>query len=338
MTVRVSVDRELPIPVGVQIKGQIEYGIGSGMLKPGTRLPSVRELAAAEGVAHVTVSHAYSALKREGLIEVRPGMGTFVADPDLRARRRNGGDLSRLVDAMVTEALERGYRPADISHMVMARLMSRQARRPVVAIVGVFDRATELYARDITAVLADLQPDVHAHTIAALLTNDDEEIERVCDADVVLTLANRVKEVQDLLGPCAPPVRGLAFVAHPDTIERLRALPREGQLGVISTFAEFLPTLLHGVTAHASPRKPILSAVLSDAERVCAVLARATAIVYASGSEDILARVPRGMPAIEYLHTPEPSSVQAVRPVLARMDKGWPHPDSDGRWNDTEDS
>jgi GntR family transcriptional regulator len=79
MTPRISVNRSLPVPIGVQVKGQIEYGIASEVLRPGRRLPSVRELAAAEGVAHVTVSHVYRALKRDGLIVVRPGKGTYVA-------------------------------------------------------------------------------------------------------------------------------------------------------------------------------------------------------------------------------------------------------------------
>ena len=155
MTPRISVNRSLPVPIGVQVKGQIEYGIASGVLRPGTRLPSVRELAAAEGVAHVTVSHVYRALKRDGLIVVRPGKGTYVAGAHGAHPGKGKAELYRLVDAMVTRALKSGYRPAEISHMVTARLAGGQAHRPLIALVGLFSHATEVYAREAAAVLAD---------------------------------------------------------------------------------------------------------------------------------------------------------------------------------------
>lgn len=335
MTVCITVDRALPVPIGVQIKGQIEYGIVSGSLKPGTRLPSVRELAAAEGVAHVTVSHVYRDLKREGLIVVRPGQGTYVAGAAARPGKGKA-ELHRLVDAMVTRALKSGYRPAEISHMVTARLTSGHTRRPGIALVGVFPHATETYAREMAAMLADLTPEIVPYTLDELHADGAELRERVCQADVALTLANRVKEVQDLLGPEAPIVRSLTFVAHAETIARLRALPRDVRLGVVSTIAEFLPTMLHGIARHAALDGPPLSAVLSDQERVRCIVDNAGAIVYATGSEAILAALRPGTPAFEYLHTPERSSVEAVRPLLERLSGRWSHANENGRWKRQE--
>ena len=46
---------------------------------PGARLPSVRTLMRELGVSPVTVQHALDRLTREGVIEARPGHGTFVA-------------------------------------------------------------------------------------------------------------------------------------------------------------------------------------------------------------------------------------------------------------------
>ena len=72
------IDRELPVPFGVQLRGLIEYGIACGELAPGSRLPSVRDLAASLGLAPMTVSQVYKELKASGLIEGRAGTGTFV--------------------------------------------------------------------------------------------------------------------------------------------------------------------------------------------------------------------------------------------------------------------
>lgn len=77
---KLSVDRSLPVPLGIQLRGLIEHGIVSGEFVPGEKLPSVRELAEALGVAPMTVSQVYRYLRNGGLIEARPGDGTYVAE------------------------------------------------------------------------------------------------------------------------------------------------------------------------------------------------------------------------------------------------------------------
>jgi citrate lyase beta subunit len=99
----------------------------------------------------------------------------------------------------------------------------------------------------------------------------------------------------------------------------LQALSPNLRLGVISTFAEFLPTMLQGVIDCIAPIQAPLCAVFSDRERVRTMLAQAEAVIYASGSDGVVASVPRGIPAIEYLHAPEPSSVVEVRLLLERL-------------------
>jgi len=192
MALRIYLDRDLPVSISAQLAGQIEYGIASGELKPGEQLPSVRELAMAEGVAHVTASHVYRTLKREGLITVRPGMGTYVADIGNGGRAgRQLGELRRLVDRMVEQALARSFSRVDISSMVTARLAASQRRRPIIALVGMFGPATEVYARDLRGWLSDSQPEVVCYTIECLRAGGTAEIARVCTADLILTVAHK---------------------------------------------------------------------------------------------------------------------------------------------------
>ncbi|MBI4579995.1 MAG: GntR family transcriptional regulator [Planctomycetes bacterium] len=66
------------VPVYRQIVDQVRYQIAAGMLRPGDRLPSVRDLARQLPVNQNTVLKAYDLLDREGLIDRRQGDGTFV--------------------------------------------------------------------------------------------------------------------------------------------------------------------------------------------------------------------------------------------------------------------
>ncbi len=52
--------------------------VGTGLLRTGARLPTVRELAGALGTSPTTVSAAWQALAARGVIESRGRLGTFV--------------------------------------------------------------------------------------------------------------------------------------------------------------------------------------------------------------------------------------------------------------------
>jgi len=66
-----------------KIVDQIRTMLTEGVLKPGDRLPSEREIADQMGVSRAAVREAFSALEMTGLIEVRPGEGSFVKSGDI---------------------------------------------------------------------------------------------------------------------------------------------------------------------------------------------------------------------------------------------------------------
>lgn len=63
-----------------QVIEQIRQMIYEGELKKGDRLPSERELKKQLGVSRASIREAFSALEMIGLIESRPGEGTFIRD------------------------------------------------------------------------------------------------------------------------------------------------------------------------------------------------------------------------------------------------------------------
>jgi len=69
-------------PLFDQLRGQLIDGVRDGRLPPGTRLPTVRELAARLHLAVNTVARAYRELEAAGILETRGRFGTFVARAD----------------------------------------------------------------------------------------------------------------------------------------------------------------------------------------------------------------------------------------------------------------
>jgi DNA-binding transcriptional regulator YhcF (GntR family) len=78
----VRIDQHAAKPLFDQLRTQIIDGVRDGKLPPGTRLPTVRELAGQMGLAVNTVARAYRELEAAGILETRGRFGTFVARID----------------------------------------------------------------------------------------------------------------------------------------------------------------------------------------------------------------------------------------------------------------
>lgn len=70
------------MPIFDQVRLGVIDAVRDGRLSPGTRLPTVRELAAALDLAPNTVARAYRELESAGIVETRGRAGTFVARSD----------------------------------------------------------------------------------------------------------------------------------------------------------------------------------------------------------------------------------------------------------------
>ncbi|BBZ00358.1 GntR family transcriptional regulator [Mycolicibacterium fallax] len=77
-----QVDPSSSTPIFDQLRGQIVEAVRDGRLAPGTRLPTVRELAAVLGLAVNTVARTYRELESAGIVETRGRRGSFVARRD----------------------------------------------------------------------------------------------------------------------------------------------------------------------------------------------------------------------------------------------------------------
>ncbi|MGW0159101.1 GntR family transcriptional regulator [Mycobacterium sp. NPDC003323] len=78
----VRLDADAAAPLFDQLRTQIIDAVRDGTLEPGTRLPTVRDLAGQLGLAVNTVARAYRELEAAGVLETRGRFGTFVARVD----------------------------------------------------------------------------------------------------------------------------------------------------------------------------------------------------------------------------------------------------------------
>jgi len=75
------------VPAYQRIQSTILQKIESGGLRPGDAVPSERELAKIHQVSLMTARHALASMEREGVVERRRGIGTFVSSPKIHFNR-----------------------------------------------------------------------------------------------------------------------------------------------------------------------------------------------------------------------------------------------------------
>ncbi|MFD2261590.1 GntR family transcriptional regulator [Lacibacterium aquatile] len=320
-----TLDKSLPVPVGTQLFGLIQFGIALGELVAGFRLPSVRDLASHLGIAPMTVSTVYADLRKIGLIEARPGSGTFVASlvKEDRGRASAMRKVQKKVDALFAEAESMGLAPADIAALVSARVARGRAvqERPLsLVMVGNFIETTTVYAERVTAYLG-LSDTITVTTFSAL----QEGAQFPQPADICLTHANRRGEVE-AFAPQGVPVVGLSYIPSEETRARLASLDPEAHVCVVSVFAEFMALMKPGVLRFA-PHVAEIDVRMIDDPALEQVLNWADVVIYASGLETtLLPRLPEGRDVFEYRHVPDPHSIRTtLLPVLERLRAGLPH-------------
>ena len=127
MSAGITVDLGSATPPYEQIRAQISSLIGLGTLAPGSRLPTVRSLAADLGIAAGTVARAYRELEQSGLIATRRRNGTVVAGaaaalPGSPAQEPLAGEVATAVDRFIAEGRAAGFDDAALLAILRTRL------------------------------------------------------------------------------------------------------------------------------------------------------------------------------------------------------------------------
>jgi GntR family transcriptional regulator len=108
------------VPIYVQIRDQLLGVIGAGRLRPGERMPTMRQVALALKIDLNTVKHAYDELERAGAIVLVRGSGTFVAENppviDLAAQEAR---VESLAHRTIAAAAAAGIDPAAVARRII---------------------------------------------------------------------------------------------------------------------------------------------------------------------------------------------------------------------------
>lgn len=117
------------VPIYVQIRDQFLHAIGSGALRPGEQLPTMRQLAVELKIDLNTVRHAYDELEQTGAIVILRARGTYVAQrPPPVDEARQTRKAQALAHQAIAMAASAGIDPAEVAQQ-MLQLTKRQGAK-----------------------------------------------------------------------------------------------------------------------------------------------------------------------------------------------------------------
>ena len=125
MAIKITIDMKSGVPFYRQIIDQVKSAIATGMVEPGDRLPTVRQLAVDLSVNPNTVSRAYTELELTGLVETQLGSGTFVGQ---RKVEQNDVERRRILDQICQELLSRASSHGFTLDHILDNLKQRKNR------------------------------------------------------------------------------------------------------------------------------------------------------------------------------------------------------------------
>jgi GntR family transcriptional regulator len=126
---RFRLDLASGVPLYRQIIDQVLLGLADGRLKPGSQLPTVRQLAVDLSVNLNTVAKAYREMEIRGIVETHQGTGTFIAQrkPERSTAERRKA-LARLVDGFLSQSISQGFSADELAEALVERASAHERR------------------------------------------------------------------------------------------------------------------------------------------------------------------------------------------------------------------
>lgn len=316
------VNRQISVPVHVQLKTQVRHLITTGTLKPGSQLPTVRQLAGFLRINPNTAAKALAELQQDGYLESRPGRGTFVAERPPDRQRHMARSLEHLVDETLERARRLGYSAEEFLATVAGRAPSAGARKSKRTRALLVECNWDEISRFSEELEAELPLSVDRMLVEELPERTRRDPSFLCKFGIVITTFYHIHEVKRALATESVSVVALLTATSISTLLRLSELPEGSTVGLVCATAMGSQNLLRSVeSAGLAHLKPIL-AIADDPWSISRML-EATSVVVCSAqvAEKLRAVLPPTAEVIVDNRTLDRGGLDLLRDVLARLDE-----------------
>ncbi len=245
----IQINREADVPIHEQVAAQIVLHIGSGALRPGDALPSVRALARRLGIHRNTVTEAYRDYVLTKLVVKRRGSRFVVREPHSR-KAEVGNELDEFVDSAIRAARQHGYSLQQLIDHLRDRLLVA----PPDHILLVSDDAGMRVLMP-AELSAQFHMPIHACSAADLLAD-----RHLLLGALLVTAPGNIATLEAII-PAGRPAITVIYSSAAEHVSRIRRLERPSLI-VVASISEYFLETARGVLAPAAENCHTLRSVL----------------------------------------------------------------------------
>ena len=233
-----AIDKNSDTPAYRQLIEGITSLIRDGLLSPGDRLPSERELADRYGLARGTVKKAYEKLADSGVLDVTQGRGTFVSyRQDVISEGRKEQALA-CIRTLLAELEKLKFSPREISSLIDLELMEREERRQAfcIAVVDCNPEALYIFERQ----LARFSRVTVVKVLLDSLTAEAEPAARLEPFQMIVTTSTHYSELLGMLPALRERIVQMVVSPSQESIIQLAKIGVAHEVGILCESPGFL--------------------------------------------------------------------------------------------------
>ncbi len=324
----IKIDRKNRLPIHTQLKAQLIHLIQTRQLPPGTRLPTVRQLAGFLRVNRNTVSRVFSEMEREGYVVCMAGRGTHVAPVKSEAKMKiqKVQGLIEIVDDAIQRAGSLGFSAEDLSLTLYARTQTAQGN-PMAEIRTLF---VECNTSDTELFRKQIEQELNITVDAVLVDDLRKQVKRRPDFlkryALLITTFYHIREVQAIIEKLPIDVVGLMPDTSLETLMRLTALPEGTAVGVACHDGTGAQNMRLSIERAGLTHLTVVEGSFDRPESIGKMLKSASVVVCSSLIEDKIRAIPESKTKnlIVECRRLEAAGVDMLRSRLRRIASSYP--------------
>jgi GntR family transcriptional regulator len=271
-----QIQSDSEIPASQQLFEQIQFEIASGQYPHGHRLPSTRQLAMITGLHRNTISKVYQQLEEAGLVKSVAGSGIYVQAQGHESIAEEKFSLvgqNNLVKECIDELLDLGCTLTQIKELFLTEVDWRLRCRELVVVT--------VPPRDLNAGKLMRQQLEHALAIPVQLISLEElpSILQPNKFGTVITSLYFLKEVLAVIDSKSFRVFPVDIYDYAKELKLIGKLPQQACLGLVSLSEGTLTVAERIVNSQRGDEILVLTAPVSDRQRLKTVIRRAQIII-----------------------------------------------------------
>lgn len=258
----IKIEKGLGISIYKQIVRQVVEAVEIGMLIPGDRLPTERELYNSTKIARGTIQKAYKELEGKGIIETIKGSGSFVS----KGKQISPGDSKEtaiyFIDELLGKLFNLDFKAKEIGSIFKSRLleMENQRNNVRIAVIDCNPEALEFFKVQISSMK---NIDIRMFIIDEILkySKPDKVFENY---DIIITTNTHYAQISKILYTLKQKLFKVVVSPDTDTIIKIATIPENSKVGLIVKSMKFKDIILKHIDSLSTGKREVEYAFEAD--------------------------------------------------------------------------